>query len=98
MFTLLSALKLMTEIALLALCGQWVLGWLAGTRREGNLFYQLLQIIGRPSIRFTRWLSPRWVLDRHIPLAAFLLLILAWLVVTWAKISHCLNTGLELCR
>jgi hypothetical protein len=98
MFTLLSALKLITEVALLALLGQWLLGWLTGPRREANLFYQLLQIMGRPALWLARRLSPRLVLDRHLPLVAFLLLVLAWTGLTLAKIAHCLDVGMDLCR
>jgi hypothetical protein len=98
MFHLLSALKLLTEVALLALCGQWVLGWLAGAHREQNFFYQLLQIVGQPAVRLARLLSPRVVLERHLPLVAFLLLLLAWLGLTMAKIAHCLGVGLDVCR
>ena len=34
-------LKLIAEIALMALAGQWVLGLLAGARRDGNFFYRV---------------------------------------------------------
>jgi uncharacterized protein YggT (Ycf19 family) len=97
-FTLLSALKLITEVALLALVGQWVLGWLVGARRQGNVFYQMLQVISRPALWLARRLSPRLVLDRHVPLVAFLLLSLAWIVLTLGKIGHCLDAGMVACR
>ena len=45
MLTLVSIVKLLAEIALLALFGQWVLGLLAGPGREQNLFYQLFQCL-----------------------------------------------------
>ena len=38
MLTLITAVKLIAEIALLALFGQWVLGLLAGQRKDQNLF------------------------------------------------------------
>lgn len=98
MFLLLSALKLITEVALMALLGQWVLGLLAGSRRESNFFYQVLQTIGRPAVWLARRLSPRVVLDRHVPIVAFLLLAFAWLALTMAKIGHCLDLGVASCR
>lgn len=98
MLLLTSALKLIAEIALLAMVGQWVLGLLVGARRDSNLFYQLLDVLTRPFVRFTRLISPRVVLDRHIPLAAFLLLASLWLLSTGAKIKLCLQIGLEQCR
>ena len=41
-----SLLKLITEIALMALLGQWLLGLLAGAKRDTNFFYRLLRTIG----------------------------------------------------
>ncbi len=98
MLLLTSSLKLIAEIALLAMVGQWLLGLLAGRKREGNFFYQLLQVLTRPFVRLTRAISPRVVLDRHIPLAAFLLLLSLWLVVTVVKINICLEMGVAQCR
>lgn len=98
MLLLTSSLKLIAEIALLAMAGQWLLGLLAGAKREQNFFYQLLSILTRPFTRLTRLISPRVVLDRHIPLAAFLLLLSLWLVVTITKISLCLQIGVAQCQ
>ena len=93
-----SATKLVLEIALLVLLGQWVLGLLVGQKRQQNLVWQLLQVAAKPFVRLARWLSPRVVLDRHVPLVAFLLLAFAWFGVTVAKIAHCLHIGVDLCR
>lgn len=98
MLTLISAIKLIAEIALLALFGQWVLGLLTGQKRDKNLFYQILQQIGRPFVLLARFVSPRFVLERHHPLVAFLLLGFVWVMATAAKISHCLKIGVQLCQ
>jgi len=98
MLTLISSIKLVAEIALLALLGQWILGWLAGPRRAQNLFYQILYQVGRPFVVLARRLSPSFVLERHHALVAFLLLCLLWLAATAAKIQHCLLIGVQLCR
>jgi hypothetical protein len=98
MLLLISALKLIAEIALLALLGQGLLGLLIGARRDSNVFYRLLQLLTRPFIRLTRWISPRVVLDCHLPLATFALLLAGWLAATVAKISLCLQIGVQLCR
>jgi hypothetical protein len=98
MLLFVSAIKLIAEIALLALLGQFVLGLLAGAKREQNLFYQALAIVGRPFVVVARWLSPKVVLDRHVPLVAFLLLAFMWLGATVAKIRICLQIGVELCK
>lgn len=98
MLAVASTIKLIAEIALMALLGQWVLGLLAGAKKERNLFYQVLQIIGRPFVSAARLLTPKLVLDRHVPLVAFLLLLFIWLGATLYKIQTCLQIGVELCR
>ncbi|QBK05753.1 hypothetical protein DW355_14415 [Hylemonella gracilis] len=91
-------IKLIAEIALLALLGQWILGLLAGARRHQNFFYQVLAVIGRPFVRVARFITPRLVLDQHVPLVAFLLLFFVWVAVTLYRIQTCLRIGVELCK
>lgn len=98
MLLFVSSVKLIAEIALLAFLGQWLLGLLAGSKRESNLMYQLLQILTRPFMRGVRLLTPAIVIDRHIPLATFLLLAVLWMVATFVKINLCLQIGVSACR
>jgi hypothetical protein len=91
-------LKLLAEVALMALAGQFVLGILAGRRRDQNLFYQLFQVLTKPLIRGARFLAPRVVLDQHLPLVAFFLLIFVWVAATLTKIDICVRIGVHLCR
>lgn len=90
--------KLIAEIALMALLGQWLLGLLAGAKKEQNLFYQILQIIGKPFVSAARLLTPRLVLDRHVPLVTFLWLLFAWFFATKYRVEECLRIGVELCK
>lgn len=98
MLLFVSAVKLVAEIALMALLGQGLLYLLAGEKRERNVFYQLLQVLTRPFLGLTRKITPRIVLDRHVPLVAFLLLALAWFMATVAKIGLCVQVGVEACK
>lgn len=98
MLLLVEILKMLAEIALLALAGQWVLGLLAGRRREENLFYQLFQIITKPLVKGARLVSPKVILDQHLPLVAFLLLSFVWVVATITKIDICVRIGVHLCK
>ncbi len=98
MLLLISAIKLIAEVALLAFAGQFVLGLLAGAKRDGNFFYRLLDVLTRPFVRVVRAVTPRFVLDRHVPLAAFVALLSVWLIATITKVNMCLQVGLELCR
>ena len=91
-------LKMLAEIALMALAGQFVLGLLAGKHRDSNLFYQLFRVLTRPLIAGARLVSPRVVLDQHLPLVAFFLLMFVWIVATWTKIDICVRIGVHLCK
>ena len=66
MLAVVTAIKLVAEIALLAFAGQWLLGLLAGKRRDSNLFYRLLQVLTTPFVRAARLITPRLVLDQHL--------------------------------
>ena len=99
MLLLYSSLKLVAEIALMALLGQWLLGLLAGARRDSNIFYQILQVITRPFTWAARLLSPKQlVIDRHVPLVAFLLVLMIWVFATILKIQSCVEIGVEQCH
>ena len=98
MLTAVSILKLVAEIALLALVGQWLLGMLAGARREQNVFYQLLQVLTKPFVAGARYISPKVVIDRHLPAVAFLVLLFVWVGATIAKINICMQIGVQLCK
>lgn len=98
MLVVASSVKLLAEIALMALLGQWLLGLLAGSKRDANFFYQLFEVLTRPVVKATRWMTPRVVIDRHIPLAAFALLSVLWLAATMLRIDLCLQIGVQACR
>jgi uncharacterized protein YggT (Ycf19 family) len=97
MLLLVVSIKLVAEIALLAFAGRWLLGWLAGPKRQGNVFYQTLELLTRPFVRVVRAITPAVVIDRHIPLAAVALLALAWVVATMTKIDLCVRAGVQSC-
>ena len=96
--TLVSTAKMVTEIALLSLAGQWLLGLLAGSKRSSNLFYQVLSIMTKPFVRLARAISPSLVLDRHVPLVTFLMLSFVWVICLLAKVRICVQVGMEMCR
>ncbi|MBW0171259.1 MAG: hypothetical protein ACT6SF_16730 [Hydrogenophaga sp.] len=98
MLLLISTVKLIAEIALLALFGQWVLGLLAGQRKSENIFYKILQQVGSPFVKLARFVTPKLVLERHLPLVAFLILGFVWVGVTLVKVNHCLKIGVALCQ
>jgi hypothetical protein len=98
MLLFVSALKLVAEIALLCLFGQWLLGLLIGAKRDGNVFYQVFQVLTKPFNRAARWIAPKQILDRHMPLVAACLLFFIWICALIMKINTCLSLGMEVCR
>lgn len=97
MLLFLSSVKLVCEIALMALLGQGLLGMLAGERRSTNFFYQLLQVLTRPFIAGARFITPRQVGDHQVGFVAFFLLVVVWLVVTFEKVTYCLDNKMVGC-
>lgn len=98
MLTFLTVLQLLLYIALLALAGQGLLYVLAGAKRDGNLFYQLLRIVSKPFTLPVRALTPAKVADRHVPVLTFALLLLAYAVVTFERVRLCVRVGVEVCK
>ena len=89
-----SMLRALVEVAGCAMLGRGLLYVLAGRKRSENFVYQLFGILTRPVIRFTRWVTPRFVRDDHIPIAAFLLLLWLWIGLQVAKRYVCLTQSL----
>lgn len=98
MLVVVNALKLLAEVALMALAARWVLGLLAGAGREQNPVWQLFDVVTRPLVRGARCITPRVVIDRHLPMVAFLLLAFLWIGVTLTKIGLCVQIGIHLCK
>ncbi len=98
MLVIVTTVKLVTEIGWLALIGQCLLGFLAGERREGNVCYRILVTMGKPFVLLARGLTPRFVLSRHLPLVALLMLSFVWLGATILKIQTCLELGVASCK
>jgi uncharacterized protein YggT (Ycf19 family) len=98
MLTALNIIQLVIYIALLALLGQGVLFVLAGAKRHDNFFYQLLQMLSKPFTVPVRKLTPAKVADRHVPIVTFCLLLIIYAVVTFEKISLCVESNMAGCK
>lgn len=94
----LSSVKLVCEIALMALLGQGLLAMLVGAKRDTNFFYQLLKVLTRPFVAAARFISPRQVADAYVGFVAFFLLLIVWAVVTFEKITMCIDANMAGCR
>ena len=98
MLTVVILIKLWTEIALLALVGQWVLLLLLGARADGNLIYGLLCIVTRPVVGLVGKLLPGEGRARRHEAVSAMLLLWVWLGATAGKVWWCLGSGLAQCR
>jgi hypothetical protein len=82
--------KALAELVAMFLLGRGLLYILAGQNRDKNVFYQILRIVTDPIIAATRFITPKVVIDRHIPYVAFLLVVWIWIaVVFWALPEVC---------
>ena len=87
MYEIIVILKALTEIAGVAMFGQGVLWVVAGSKREQNAIYNLFKAITAPVMKATRAITPRVVLDQHLGLVAFFLLVVLWVALTAWKIK-----------
>ncbi len=82
--------KALTELAALFLLGRGLLYVLAGRRRNENVFYQVFSILTNPVLGAVRWITPRVVMDSHIPFVAVVVLLWIWLaIVFWVLPEMC---------
>jgi hypothetical protein len=93
MYEIIVILKALTEIAGVAFLGQGVLWAIAGAKRDKNIVYNLFKTVTSPVTRFTRAITPRIIIDAHIWLVAFFLLMVIWLVLTALKIKIVLENA-----
>lgn len=82
--------KALAELAFMFLLGRAILYILAGGKREGNIFYSVLRVVTDPVIRGARLVTPRFIVDAHIPFVAIVLLLWIWLaIVFWVLPAMC---------
>jgi hypothetical protein len=89
--------KLVLEVALLALAGQGIASVLiraSGQDPQANLFHRVLRTIASPFTWLVRRITPPVVADRHVPLATFALLLVAYAAVLFTIADTCIRHGL----
>jgi hypothetical protein len=93
MYELIVILKALTEVAGVAMLGQGVLWVLAGAKREQNPIYGIFKTLTSPVMKAVRLITPRVILDQHIGLVAFFLLLVLWVALTAFKIKLVLENA-----
>jgi hypothetical protein len=91
-------LKSLIELSLMFIVGRFVLGLLAGAKRQTNIFWQMLDIASRPALWLTRAVSPKLILDQHIPLATASWLLVAWVLTVKTKVDLCIEATGGMCQ
>jgi len=89
-----SILRGLVEVAGLSLLGQGAVALLSGKYREQNIFYKLFHIVTRPVIKAVRFVTPRIIIDAHVPFLAFFILFWLWIALALAKRHLCALHGL----
>lgn len=87
-------LRALVEVAGMFLLAQGALFLLAGGTRDKNIVYQLFRIVTRPVISGTRFISPKVIVDKHIPFVAFLLLFWLWILLAYVRQVVCKLNGM----
>jgi len=85
--------KALAELGGLFLAGRGLLYLLAGRKRAENIFYQVFCIITNPLLRAARFVTPRMIMDRHIPLVAVALLLWIWLAIVFWVLPQMCSSG-----
>jgi uncharacterized protein YggT (Ycf19 family) len=88
-YTLFSILLALVQVAIYLLIGRGAMYILAGAGREQNFIYQLFKKGTEPLVKATRVISPKFVVDRHVPFATLALLVLAGLLLIQGRRAIC---------
>ena len=91
-------LKSLIELSLMFIVGRFILGLLAGAKRQTNIFWQMLDIASKPALWLTRAVRPKIILDQHIPLATASWLLVAWVLTVKTKVDLCIETTGGMCQ
>ena len=89
---LVQIIKALVEVVLMLLLarGLLVLFFLPARRKpDGNFIYELFVKGTQPLVRMMRRVTPRFVPDRHLPFAAFAVLLVAWIGLSMVKLTIC---------
>ena len=91
MALLLLILQTIVMIAGLALFAQLIVGIFSWSRRGENIVYQFFGIIARPFVSLARAITPRVILDAHVPIVAFIICLFAYFALAFAHRDVCMD-------
>jgi hypothetical protein len=82
----LSIVKALVEVAGLALIGQAVVAAFNPMKRHENPIYKLFALLSSPVNRVVRLITPKVIVDEHVPFVSFFFLLLIWFCATAGRI------------
>lgn len=82
---MLALLHELVKFAGLVLLAQGLVFVLSFGRHEGNPIYRFLRFVASPVTGLVRRITPAVVVDRHVPLVAFMLLFWAWVALIFVR-------------
>ncbi len=86
---ILGVLRALVEVSMLFLLGQGLLALLAGSRRHDNTMYKLFVVVTAPVLKAMRKITPRQIIDKHLPFIAFAVLFWCWIALAYLKKTYC---------
>ncbi len=89
-----SVARALVEVAGMFLLGQGALYVLAGASREKNKIYLMFRMLAGPAVWLARRITPRLVLDRHMPAVTFFVLFWLWIALAYVRRVICVADGL----
>lgn len=94
MLTVVTIAKALVEFAGLLLLGQGLVFLLSFGRHEGNPIYRFLRFMTGPVVRPVRVITPRFVMDQHVPAVSFFLLFWLWVALKFYQVVLAHEAGL----
>lgn len=88
-YTLVSILIALVQVALYLFMGRGAMYVFAGATRDQNFIYQLFRRGTEPLVKVTRAITPKFVVDRHVPVVTFLLLVWIGLLLIYLRRAIC---------
>lgn len=94
MLTAVTFAKALIEFAALLLAGQGLVFLLSFGRHEGNPIYRFFRFLTRPVVRPVRAITPKFVVDQHLPAVTFFLLFWLWVALKFWQVVLAHEAGL----
>ncbi|NBS64604.1 MAG: hypothetical protein EBT33_09685 [Betaproteobacteria bacterium] len=94
MLTTVTVAKALVEFAGLLLLGQGLVFLLSFGRHESNPIYRFLRFLTGPVVRPVRVITPRFVVDQHVPAIALFILFWAWVALKFWQVVLAHEAGL----